>query len=77
MAQLYFDCSSATDVLLDRRGRKIADLGEARDHAARLVLSLIATPSREDWRGWIMHVSDEEGTQVFEVAFSSLLGKPH
>jgi len=77
MAQLFFDCSSATDVLLDRRGRRVDDLGEARDHAARLVLGLIATPSHEDWRGWVMHVSDEEGEEIFEVPFATLLGKPH
>ena len=77
MAQLYFDCSGATGVLLDRRGRPVADLDEAREHAARLVMGLIATPSEEDWRDWVMHVSDEEGEEVLEVAFSSLLGRPH
>jgi hypothetical protein len=77
MAQFYFDCSSATDVLLDRRGRRIDDLAEARAHAARLVQDLISAPGHEDWRDWVMHVSDEEGVEIFDVPFSSLLGKPH
>ncbi len=77
MAQLFFDCTSTTGVLLDRRGRRVEDLVEAREHAARLVLGLIATPSGEDWREWVMHVSDEEGEEVFDVPFSSLIGQLH
>jgi ribosomal protein S24E len=77
MAQLYFDCSSTGGVMLDRRERCVEDLLEAREYAARVILSLISMPSREDWRDWVMHVSDDEGEEVFVVPFSSPLGKPH
>jgi len=31
----------------------------------------------EDWRGWVLHVSDESGEEIFNLPFDSLLGKPH
>jgi hypothetical protein len=39
------------------------------------VRSLIATPSVEDWRGWILHVTDDDGDEIFEVPFAAVLGK--
>lgn len=77
MAQLYFDCSNATDVMMDQHGSRIEDLPEARAHATQLILSLISTPGSEDWREWVMHVSDEEGDEVFDFPFASVLGRPH
>ena len=77
MTQLYFDCSSATDTLLDRHGSRIDDILEAHEHATRLILNLISTPGDEDWREWVVHVTDEDGEEMFEFPFSSLLGRPH
>jgi hypothetical protein len=77
MAQVYFHCSNAHGILIDRRGVAIIDLVEALEHADRVVRSLIATPNAEDWRGWVLHVSDDLGEEVFVVPFASLLGKPH
>jgi hypothetical protein len=34
-------------------------------------------PGPEDWREWILHVSDGDGEEIFEMPFSSLLGRPH
>jgi hypothetical protein len=31
----------------------------------------------EDWRGWILHVNDDLGDELFVVPFSFVLGKPH
>jgi hypothetical protein len=77
MAQVYFHCSNAQGILIDRRGVAIIDLVEALEHADRVVRSLIAAPNAEDWRGWVLHVSDDLGEEVFVVPFASLLGKPH
>jgi hypothetical protein len=34
-------------------------------------------PSAEDWRNWVLHVSDALGDEIFALPFASLLGKPH
>lgn len=77
MAQVFFHCSNAVGVSLDRRGGAVADLTEARDHAVLVVRSLIMTATLEDWRGWILHVTDRNGEEIFDLPFASLLGKPH
>ena len=77
MAQIYFHCSTAEGVLIDRSGAALGDLAEARDHAALVVQSLIMAPSLEDWRGWVVHVSDDCGDEILIMPFASMLGKPH
>jgi len=77
MAQVYFHCSNTERVMIDQHGAAIGDLAEARDHAALVVRSLIMTPSTEDWRSWVLHVSDASGDEIFAVPFVSMLGKPH
>jgi hypothetical protein len=77
MAQVYFHCSNTEGVWVDRRGAILDDVTEAKDYAALVMRSLIMAPSTEDWRGWILHVSDDLDEEIFSVPFSSLLGKPH
>lgn len=77
MAQVYFHCSSAQQALIDQCGTAVDDLAEAREHAALVVQSLIMTPTTEDWRGWVLCVSDDLGDEIFTVPFASVLGKPH
>ena len=77
MAQVYFHCSNARGVLVDRHGAAVDDLAEARDHAACVVRSLTMTQSAEDWRSWILHVKDDLGDELFVVPFAFVLGKPH
>ena len=79
MAQVYFhcSCSSAREVLIDRRGADVGDLVEARDRASRVVQLLIAEPGQEDRRNWLVHVSDDLGEEIFVVPFVSVFGKPH
>ena len=77
MGQLYFHCSNAKATLIDRYGAAIADLADARDHATRVVHSLLMTRSSEDWRGWVLHVSDDLGDEIFVMPFAFVLGKPH
>jgi hypothetical protein len=33
--------------------------------------------SAEDWRDWVVHVSDDFDDEILEIPFSSVLGKPH
>ena len=77
MAQVYFHCSSTDGVVIDQTGAAVANLAEACEQAANVVRTLIMAPSDEDWRGWILHVSDELGGEILDLPFASLLGKPH
>ena len=64
-------------MLVDRCCVDVSDFDEARDHAARVVQSLITAPSTENWRDWVLHVSDDLGEEIFVLPFEFLLGKPH
>jgi uncharacterized protein DUF6894 len=77
MAQIFFHCSNADGAWVDRRGASIRNLMEAHEQAAIVVRSLLMTPTAEDWRDWILHVSDDLGEEIFAVSFASVLGKPH
>ncbi|MBR0750162.1 hypothetical protein JQ582_40290 [Bradyrhizobium japonicum] len=77
MTHVYFHCSNVKNVFVDRRGALVGDLAEARDHATRVVQSLINERSFEDWRDWVLHVSDDQGDELFVVPFTSVLGKPN
>src|ERR1700733_9643240 len=50
MTQVYFHCSSATEVFVDGKGAVVDDLIEAHDHAASVVRSLTSAHNLEDWR---------------------------
>jgi hypothetical protein len=73
MTQIYFHCSNPREVLLDRRGTAVDDLAEARDQAACVVHSLTMTHSVEDWRSWILHVSDDLATNCSSCRSRSCL----
>ena len=77
MTHVYFHCSNARGVLLDRCGMAVSDLIEACEAAAGRVRSLIASTSLEDWRDWALHVSDETGDEIFVLPFAFVLGKSH
>ena len=77
MTQVYFHCSNSREVRIDRSGEAVSDLAEARDRAAGIVRSLIMGRDEEDWRDWVVHVSDAYDDEIFEVSFSSILGKAH
>lgn len=77
MVQMYFHCSNAEGMLLDRYGTAVSNLTEARDRAAQIMRSMILTPSNEDWRDWVIHVSDDDGEEIFDLPFTAMLGKPH
>ena len=33
--------------------------------------------SAEDWRDWVVHVSDDSDDELFVLPFVFVLGKPH
>jgi hypothetical protein len=77
MAQVYFHCSNAREIRVDQAGALVSDLTEARDRAATVVRSLIMEQSAEDWRDWVVHVSDDFDEEIFSVPFASVLGRSH
>ncbi|RXH24175.1 hypothetical protein XH99_29335 [Bradyrhizobium nanningense] len=77
MTQVFFHCSNTKKVFVDRRGAEVEDLAEARDYATRVVQSLTGERSLEDWRDWVLHVSDDQGDELFVVPFTFVLGDPN
>ncbi|MEH2508401.1 hypothetical protein V1290_007212 [Bradyrhizobium sp. AZCC 1578] len=77
MALVYFHCSNSEGVRIVQRGLAVGNLAEARDHAARVVQSLITAQCPEDWRDWTLHASDDLDVEIFALPFSSVLGEPH
>ena len=77
MTQVYFHCSNTKKVFVDRNGAVVDGVAEARDHATRVVRSLINELSLEDWRDWVLHVSDDQGDELFVVPFTFVLGRPN
>jgi hypothetical protein len=77
MAQVYFYCSNAKGEWFERCGVSALDLAEAYQEAINVMRSIIAAPNLEDWRGWVLHVSDGTGEEIFSFSFASMLGKPH
>ena len=77
MTQVYFHRSNTKKVFLDHLGAVVNDLAEARDHATHVVQSFTNERSLEDWRDWVLHVSDDQGDELFVVPFVFILGKPH
>ena len=77
MAQVYFHCSNSREIRIDQSGVLVSDLTEARDHAACVVQSMIRESSAEDWRDWVVHVSDDFDDELFVLPFAFVLGKGH
>ena len=77
MTQVYFHRSNTKKVFVDRCGAVVDDLAEARDHATRVVQSFTSDRSLEDWRDWVLHVSDDHGDELFVVPFTFVLGEPN
>ena len=75
--QVYFHCSSSREIRVDQSGAVVSDLAEARDYAACVVRSMIMEESAQDWRDWVVHVSDDFDDEIFAVPFTAVLGKPH
>ena len=77
MAQVYFYWSNPKGEWFERRGIPAWDLAEAYQEAVNVMRSIIAAPNLEDWRGWVLHIGDDTGEDIFSIPFASMLGKPH
>jgi hypothetical protein len=77
MTHVFFHCASAERVLLDQNGSDVEDLVEAHERAKQIVREFITSRTPDDWRAWTMHVSDENGEDIFLMPFSYVLGRPH
>jgi hypothetical protein len=53
------------------------DLADMREQAAMAVRTLLASPGPEDWRSWVLHVSDDLGEEILTLPFSSVIGRLH
>lgn len=77
MAQVTFRCSSADRMLPNRCETFASDLTDIREQAAMAARMLIASPGLEDWRTWVLHVTDDLGEEVLALPFASLIGRLH
>jgi hypothetical protein len=77
MTHVFFHCASAERVLVDRDGSDVEDLVEAHERAKQIVRQFVNAQTPDDWRTWTMHVSDENGEDIFLVPFTYVLGRPH
>ena len=77
MAQVYFHYSSARGVMLDRCGTDVDDVIDLQERVTQAVHSLLDSPRLEDWRNWVLHVSDEAGDEILVMPFAEMMGKPH
>ena len=77
MSDVFFHCSDEEHVLIDKSGAAISDLVDACAHAERLARSYIMTANGEDWRNWVVHVTDDLGEELFALPFTCVLGHVH
>jgi len=77
MTQVYFHCSTGDDVLLNYAEGEVADMAEAREWAALMVRALLETHGPEDWRDWMLHISDDLGEELFALPFTAVIGRVH
>jgi hypothetical protein len=77
MTHVYFHCSSSERVLLDQNGSDVEDLVEAHERAKQIVQQFVSSQTPDDWRAWTLHVSDENGDDIFLMPLAYVLGRPH
>jgi len=77
MRHVYFHCSTGDRLLLDARGTDVEDLIEAHQRAAQVVWQFVSSHGPDDWRAWTLHVSDEEGDELFVMPFAYAIGRLH
>jgi hypothetical protein len=73
---VHFHFATPRGIVLSQMA-EVNDLPELREYAQRFIRKLISAPTLEDWRNWVLHVSDDMNKELFAMPFASLLGKPH
>src|SRR5262245_33625469 len=66
-------------VFVDYCGAVVDDLAEARNHPTRVVESFTSERSLDEWRDWVLHVSDDRGDErrPDETLVAELLSLAH
>lgn len=77
MTRVCFRCSDNEQMLPNRCETQADDLVDTREQAAMVIQTLLASPGPEDWRSWVLHVSDDLGEEILTLPFSSLIGRLH
>ena len=77
MTHVYFHCSNAERIVLDPSGVEVEDFVEAHQRAAQIVRAFVSSIGPDDWRSWTLHVSDEDGEDIFLMPFSCVVGRAH
>jgi hypothetical protein len=77
MTHVYFHCSNADRLVLDPLGVEVEDFVDAHQRAAQMVRLFVNSIGPDDWRTWTLHVSDEDGEDIFLMPFSCVVGRPH
>ena len=77
MTQVYFHCSNTKKVFVDHLGTVVDSLAEARERATCVVKSFTNECRLKDWHDWVLHVSDDQGDDLFILPFTFVLSKPH
>jgi hypothetical protein len=75
MPQVYLRCSNADHMLPNLCAAEVADLTDARDQAANAIRILLALPTADDWRTWVMHVIDDLGDEIVTLPFPTVMGR--
>lgn len=74
MTHVYFHCSNAVGLYLDKRGTEVENLNEAHQRAVQVVRDYISNHGPDNWRAWTLHVKGENGEDLFLVPFSCMVG---
>ena len=78
VAHFFFHFVSRSKVMVDHTGYDLLDLAEVRHYASGIVRRCIETGAvDDDCRDWHVHVTDEEGVEVFMTPFSDVIGRLH
>jgi hypothetical protein len=77
MTHVYFHCSNSDGPVVDCRGMDVEDMIEAHQRAVGVVRSFLSNGGSDDRRAWTLHVSDEDGEEIFLMPFAGVLGRLH
>ncbi len=78
MTRFYFHCTGSDWVLVDDSGTELPDLVDAHARALGIARRVMSTAAGgDDCREWLVHVSDEEGWEMFVVPFAEVIGRLH
>ena len=77
MTHVFFHCANSETVVVDSCGTEVEDFIEAHQRATGVIQQFVNSAAPVDWRAWILHVTDEDGDEIFVMPFSYVLGKLH